>query len=102
MRYCSKSHQKLHWKTHKHHCSADAPPSVFTLTRSLQGGLDESQRNVLFPEYEIVIEPEDEEEAGKPTTTPAANSTSTEENAGKIIDSIPKNVKVWEDAGKFV
>ncbi|XP_006902468.1 PREDICTED: programmed cell death protein 2 [Elephantulus edwardii] len=47
--YCSKEHQTLDWRWHRHACTQ-------------AGDLDDSipDHNFLFPEYEIVIEMEDE------------------------------------------
>ena len=68
--YCSRSHQKLHWKYHKKAC---------------KGGdedVDSSAAEYLFPEYEIVVEPE-EESAVPSESIKTSNSAETE---------------IWEDA----
>jgi pre-rRNA-processing protein TSR4 len=50
MRYCSKEHQVLDWKTHKL-CCGDAESSQDQLERGRKA-------KIIFPEYEIVSEPE--------------------------------------------
>lgn len=60
--------------------------------------LDESQQRALFPEYEIVVEPEDELAAAMESKT--VSSTSESLSTEQILDSVPKSCNVWEDAGK--
>jgi hypothetical protein len=58
--------------------------------------LDESQQRALFPEYEIVVEPEDELAAAMELKT--VSSTSESLSTEQILDSVPKSCNVWEDA----
>lgn len=44
--YCGQSHQKLDWKIHKLHCKKEAP-------------LNQTPSEILFPEFEILIEKEE-------------------------------------------
>eukprot|EP01033_Poteriospumella_lacustris_P018085 gene18085-12974_t len=95
VRYCSKAHQKQHWKIHKAHCSAEASSS--TTAKNDVRSLDASQRGYLFPEYEIVVDPEDVDAA----TLAKSSSEVTKEPAvaaETILSSVPKNVHVWDDA----
>lgn len=96
VRYCSKAHQKQHWKLHKAHCSAEAPSS--TITKQDVQSLDASQRGYLFPEYEIVVDPEDVDAATLAKSSSEATKEPTVE-AEAILSNVPKNVHVWDDAG---
>lgn len=68
--YCSRSHQKLHWKYHKKACKGES------------ADVDNSAAEYLFPEYEIVVEPE-EQSAVPIESIKTSNSAETE---------------IWEDA----
>ena len=52
--YCSKGHQKLHWKTHKHECS-----SLSTSSKALPSAITSEISQKLFAEYSLVVEAED-------------------------------------------
>lgn len=78
--YCSRSHQKLHWKYHKKACQAVAASSSGTLT--MNSNDLEAQQQCLFPEYEIIVESENETAAGEDKKL-ASKSSATE---------------IWEDA----
>lgn len=50
--YCGQVHQKLDWKIHKHSCGAQNPVKPAT-------------NEILFSEFEIVIEQEEQQQVGK-------------------------------------
>lgn len=60
--------------------------------------LDASQRGYLFPEYEIVVDPEDVDAATLAKSPSEATKEPTVE-AEAILSNVPKNVHVWDDAG---
>lgn len=96
VKYCGKLHQKQHWKTHKKRCteksfSEDSCASSFELME-----LDASQQGILFPEYEVVVEPEDENAANMMPTVGSDGPVTTEE----ILAKVPESCNVWDDAGK--
>ncbi len=57
--------------------------------------LDASQQGILFPEYEVVVEPEDEN-AATMSTVGSEGPVTTEE----ILAKVPESCNIWEDAGK--
>ncbi|XP_067344343.1 programmed cell death protein 2 isoform X2 [Channa argus] len=68
--YCGKHHQTLHWKhTHKKECCSSQASTVTTSP-------------FLFPESELVTEPEEEEERNKEDTTEAEGGEDTQ----RIVD----------------
>jgi hypothetical protein len=72
--YCSKGHQKDHWKSHKHICNRSA-----VVDEKIERTVLEK---ALFPEAAIVVEPEEFEEED-------------EEELKKYMEK----ANVWEDAG---
>lgn len=67
--YCGKHHQTLHWKhTHKRECGSQEAPTVTTST-------------FLFPESELVTEPEEEEEKKEEDTKEAEEEEEEERSA---------------------
>mmetsp|Transcript_24514 Transcript_24514/g.36060 ORF Transcript_24514/g.36060 Transcript_24514/m.36060 type:complete len:433 (+) Transcript_24514:51-1349(+) len=80
--YCSRSHQKLHWRHHKSACGT--------------GEVDSSapSSGALFPEYEIAIEPE-EVPADHDNQTSSDQQPTTENDLLKGLDP---RTEVWEGA----
>eukprot|EP00981_Chlorochromonas_danica_P005621 scaffold1160_cov174-Ochromonas_danica.AAC.21 len=72
--YCHRSHQKLHWKTHKLECQGNKGNSVEKKETGRQCCFG-------FPEHEIVVESEELDDSDLPT--------------------IQARTTVWEDAGKW-
>lgn len=72
--YCGREHQKLHWKEHKKVCSAERST---TSTNTL----DTAQQDFLFPEYEIIVEPEELKDDDI------------------LNQATNKQAKIWDDAG---
>ncbi|KAL5288876.1 PDCD2 family protein [Megaselia abdita] len=67
--YCCQSHQKADWKNHKVNCNAESTSNT-----------SETPQTVLFPEFELVIEPEPSElEKDQQETEEEANSRRLEE-----------------------
>lgn len=75
--YCSKDHQKLHWKQHKNVCAVAAHDAKVKVTPPME--------EYIFPEYALEVEPEDIQVA------------STDENQAEI-DAIMQQDNVWPDA----
>jgi hypothetical protein len=102
--YCCRSHQKLHWKYHKKQCKEwkeEGLKAVDSLDYDLDA-LDEIQRAYCFPEYNIIIEPEETDEEH-----PDANEVKKEDHVNLVenknkqyVDKLMKEGKVWEDGTK--
>ncbi|KAJ4947491.1 hypothetical protein JOQ06_009526 [Pogonophryne albipinna] len=76
--YCGKPHQTLHWKhTHKRECGSQEAPIVTTST-------------FLFPESELVTEPEEEEEEEDEDTKESKEEEEEEEkqDADSLADAL--------------
>lgn len=107
--YCSKAHQKLHWKAHKVYCkSGDVSHMV-----EQDGHYDESQLTFLYPEYEMTVEEEenDEDESDKEEgnedgvaseeSVPESGSGEKQQSKtakGSLSVKTPSTTKIWEDA----
>jgi hypothetical protein len=102
--YCCRNHQKLHWKYHKRQCKewkAEGLKAVDSLDYD-PDALDEVQRAYCFPEYNIVIEPE-EADVEDTTANDSVKHGQTDhlENKNKqYVDKLMKEGKVWEDGTK--
>ncbi|KAF3832506.1 hypothetical protein F7725_026171 [Dissostichus mawsoni] len=74
--YCGKPHQTLHWKhTHKRECGSQEAPIVTTST-------------FLFPESELVTEPEEEEKEEDEDTKESKEEEEEEEEEKQGADSL--------------
>lgn len=64
--YCSKIHQRLHWRIHKHTCFVDTEKMAGNaLTQGddiIQAGLSKSN-TFLYPEYDLLVEDEELDDA---------------------------------------
>ena len=80
--YCGRGHQKAHWKAHKKHCANKTVDTAATATL-----LDAAQQDFLFPEYDIVVEPED-----------MADEQWLSQQQSNGSDGNGKKVEIWEDA----
>jgi len=86
-RYCSRQHQRLHWKSHKVTCQQH-------ISDLATDELDDAQKRFLFPSYEIVVEAEP-----PATTNDEAHPTHlTSSTASDILQQVPASIPVWEDA----
>ena len=94
--YCSRTHQKEHWKHHKtRECNPDSAPQssgavAATAVTAEEGGksllvaeVDPVQRRKLFPEYSLVVEPEELDDEAELAKSAQAMSTA----------------HIWDDAG---
>lgn len=85
--YCSRHHQKKHWKMHKQSCCPkDASPTEGAVAEECS---PEKFPDILFPEFEIVVESEsdiflDKEERDKAKA--------------KVTDAM-QEANIWDDAG---
>lgn len=87
-RYCSRQHQRLHWKSHKLKCLQESSTAT-------TGDLDDAQKRFLFPSYEIVVEAEPAAASGSEIASSTGLST---ENTADILQQFPASIPVWEDA----
>ena len=76
--YCSRAHQKEHWKAHKLQCGG-APNTATAATSSTSSSTTSSPS--LFPEYSIEVEAEVFEEAD-----------------AEELKGIMERANIWEDA----
>ena len=53
--YCSKAHQKEHWKTHKLYCGDEAVQSSPTYYKL---ETEDIERNITYPQYDLLVEDE--------------------------------------------
>lgn len=84
--YCSKSHQKAHWRHHKSCCTEASSKDG---NRNFPSSpVDPIQLEHSFPEYEVVIEEEDAEDV---------QTKELVKNA-KVMES----TTIWDDAGRLV
>ena len=65
--YCSKSHQKVDWKTHKQQCPPLSSPAHTSAALAAA-----SDTSTLFPEFSIIVEAEDQDEDD---TDPSSSSS---------------------------
>ena len=78
MRYCSRDHQRLHWKTHKPVCLSGTASAAALVASS------PSWKPPVFPELSIEVADEQGEEDGD-------HDEDNKENS--------KKPQIWEDAG---
>jgi hypothetical protein len=102
--YCSKAHQKRHWPSHKESCNGGF------LSLTVNSKLDASQKEFLFPEFEISVEPEEDDnnevndndndngngdsDKNDQNINPTAEET---DGNGLVVETAP-TTKIWEDA----
>jgi pre-rRNA-processing protein TSR4 len=63
--YCSKAHQRMHWKIHKNICSksdttveSNGEKEEIEMEMEMDIGLDMKTVPALYPEYDLIVEPE--------------------------------------------
>jgi pre-rRNA-processing protein TSR4 len=87
MRYCSRNHQKNHWKIHKLICGLN---SSVDIDNSIDKDLSDNnaskstQLNLLLPEYDLFVNQEELQDIG---------------DIDKVDETVV-NANIWEDASK--
>lgn len=97
MRYCSKKHQQIDWKIHKHSCGKAGEVTAAAVLNPAV--LQNHKRNFTFEEYDICIEEEDlQGEEDNPN-----GESNAEVDIGKALKSskINPDTIIWEDAGEY-
>lgn len=108
IRYCSKRHQQVDWKVHKHVCGK--PKELITdsdvvgidlITDVDTEVLQHHKRNFTFAEYDIGIEEEDLQ--GEERNDDGSDEDDDKSDIRKALKSskINPDTIIWEDAGKI-
>jgi hypothetical protein len=85
--YCSRTHQREHWKSHKLVCGAAHNSEARSSEPGAEGAAEAENRVLrahLFPEYSLVVEAEELDRC--------------EDEARAAMDK----ANIWEDAGELV
>ena len=96
MYYCSRAHQKFHWKIGRHNKLCGGNCNDNNINESVESTVDtkETKNEILFPQYEImVMEEELDEKLATPTDIPLLASKSTEVDASPDEDDDDKAIR---------